>query len=232
MPSLLGEGFHLQVTVTQMMGLCKHVFRNTVKGQQVIGSDKTKENLDQLLLTFCIDYQKFSGSVTPALVDLMSGQVTRAMQLVLTDSLLNYLMNVVHKHLFATITNCMKRYDSNLNKKNRNLVDTRLENLHVRAEYEENLPGSRKELSKLNDFSTPLERLQCLKHVVTLRTRPVEAAKSDDTLHLAALYVQTGLIDILFKNGCLADASDVLGRTPLHMAALKGHQNIIVSKIV
>ncbi|KAH3771179.1 hypothetical protein DPMN_172481 [Dreissena polymorpha] len=194
MPSLLGEGFHLQVTVTQMMGLCKHVFRNTVKGQQVIGSDKTKENLDQLLLTFCIDYQKFSGSVTPALVDLMSGQVTRAMQLVLTDSLLNYLMNVVHKHLFATITNCMKRYDSNLNKKNRNLVDTRLENLHVRAEYEENLPGSRKELSKLNDFSTPLERLQCLKHVVTLRTRPVEAAKSDDTLHLAALYVQVTLV--------------------------------------
>ncbi|KAH3770578.1 hypothetical protein DPMN_171867 [Dreissena polymorpha] len=48
MPSLLGEGFHLQVTVTQMMGLCKHVFQNTVKGQQVIGSAKTKENLDQL----------------------------------------------------------------------------------------------------------------------------------------------------------------------------------------
>ncbi|KAH3771137.1 hypothetical protein DPMN_172439 [Dreissena polymorpha] len=39
MPSLLGEGFHLQVTVTQMMGLCKHVFQNTVKGQQVIGFD-------------------------------------------------------------------------------------------------------------------------------------------------------------------------------------------------
>ncbi|KAH3771006.1 hypothetical protein DPMN_172306 [Dreissena polymorpha] len=91
----------------------------------------------------------------------------------------NYLMNVVHKHLFAAITNCMKSNDSNLNKKNPNLVDTRLEHLHVRAEYEDNLPGSRKELSKLSDSSTPLERLQCLKHVVTLRTRPVEAEKSD-----------------------------------------------------
>ncbi|XP_052249024.1 uncharacterized protein LOC127856876 isoform X2 [Dreissena polymorpha] len=38
MPSLLGEGFHLQETVTQMMGLCQHVFRNKVKGQQVIGN--------------------------------------------------------------------------------------------------------------------------------------------------------------------------------------------------
>ncbi|XP_052229412.1 endonuclease/exonuclease/phosphatase family domain-containing protein 1-like [Dreissena polymorpha] len=165
----------------------------------------------------------------------MSGQVTRAMQLVLNDSLVVIIyvyntgttMNVVHKHLFATITNCMKSNDSNLNKKNPNLVDTRLEHLHVRTEYEENLPGSRKELSKLNDFSTPLEHLQCLKHVVTFRTRLVEAAKSEDTLHLAALYVQEGLIDILSKNGCLADASDVLGRTALHMAALKGHQNII-----
>ncbi|XP_052232310.1 ankyrin repeat domain-containing protein 27-like isoform X4 [Dreissena polymorpha] len=168
------------------------------------GSAKTKENLDKLLLTFCIDYQKFSGPVTPTLVDLVSGQVTRAMQLVLKDSLVkrhisqsdqyisslkisveNYLMNVVHKHLFATITNCMKSNDSNLNKKNRNLVDTRLEHLHVRAEYEENLPGSRKELSKLNDFSTPFERLQCLKRVVTLLTRPVEAAKSDESLMMA-----------------------------------------------
>ncbi|XP_052233041.1 uncharacterized protein LOC127845904 [Dreissena polymorpha] len=55
MPSLLGEGLHLQETVTQMMGLCKNVLRNKVKGQQVIRSTKTKENLDQLLLTFCID---------------------------------------------------------------------------------------------------------------------------------------------------------------------------------
>ncbi|KAH3770625.1 hypothetical protein DPMN_171916 [Dreissena polymorpha] len=122
-------------------------------------------------------------------MELMSGQVTRAMQLVLNDSLVVIIyvyntgttMNVVHKHLFATITNCMKSNDSNLNKKNPNLVDTRLEHLHVRTEYEENLPGSRKELSKLNDFSTPLEHLQCLKHVVTFRTRLVEAAKSEDS---------------------------------------------------
>ncbi|XP_052229742.1 uncharacterized protein LOC127843887 isoform X3 [Dreissena polymorpha] len=133
MPSLLWVGFHLQETVTQMMGLCKHVLRNKVKGQQVIGSAKTKENLDQLLLTFCIDYQKFSGSVTPALV--------------------NYLVNVVHKHLFATITNCMKRNDSNLNKKNPNLVETRLVHLHMRARV-------RGEFAGLTERAVQAERLQ------------------------------------------------------------------------
>ncbi|XP_060592636.1 LOW QUALITY PROTEIN: trichohyalin-like, partial [Ruditapes philippinarum] len=38
MPSLLGEGFHLKDTVLQIMGICPHVFRNKVKGQQVIGN--------------------------------------------------------------------------------------------------------------------------------------------------------------------------------------------------
>ncbi|XP_052781835.1 trichohyalin-like [Mya arenaria] len=38
MPSLLGEGFHLQETVTQLIGVCQHVFRNKVKGQQVLGN--------------------------------------------------------------------------------------------------------------------------------------------------------------------------------------------------
>lgn len=39
MPSLLGEEFHLQETVVQLMGLCQHVFRNKVKGQQVTGNN-------------------------------------------------------------------------------------------------------------------------------------------------------------------------------------------------
>ncbi|XP_053377355.1 trichohyalin-like isoform X2 [Mercenaria mercenaria] len=38
MPSLLGEGFHLQETVTQIIGVCQHVFRNKVKGQHVLGN--------------------------------------------------------------------------------------------------------------------------------------------------------------------------------------------------
>jgi len=50
-------------------------------------------------------------------------------------------------------------------------------------------------------------------------------------LHLAAFYGKAGLIDVLVKNGCLADATDYLGCTSLHMAALEGHQNIIVGVI-
>ena len=33
MPALLGEGFHLKEGVSQLMGVCLHVFKNKVKGQ-------------------------------------------------------------------------------------------------------------------------------------------------------------------------------------------------------
>ncbi|KAH3771147.1 hypothetical protein DPMN_172449 [Dreissena polymorpha] len=65
----------------------------------------------------------------------------------------NYLVNVVHKHLFATITNCMKRNDSNLNKKNPNLVETRLVHLHMRARV-------RGEFAGLMERAVQAERLQ------------------------------------------------------------------------
>jgi len=33
-----------------------------------LGSGKTKENLDKLMLNFCSDYQNYRGPITPGLV--------------------------------------------------------------------------------------------------------------------------------------------------------------------
>ena len=48
-------------------------------------------------------------------------------------------------------------------------------------------------------------------------------------LHIAAMYGQAKLIDILIQHGSLPDATDYLGCTPLHLTSQKGYQNIIVS---
>lgn len=48
-------------------------------------------------------------------------------------------------------------------------------------------------------------------------------------LHIASMYGQAKLIDILIQHGSLPDSTDYLGCTPLHLAAQKGFQNIIVS---
>lgn len=91
------------------------------------------------------------------------------------------MMNAVHKHLFATITNLVKSADATVNKMTRNLSEIGLHHLDVRAEYEENLPAARKELSRLNQFSTPLGRLGCLKRVVTALTRPIKSRLNDES---------------------------------------------------
>ncbi|KAL3859954.1 hypothetical protein ACJMK2_010133 [Sinanodonta woodiana] len=47
-------------------------------------------------------------------------------------------------------------------------------------------------------------------------------------LHIAALYGQAHLIDILVNSGALVDASNFLGMSPLHLACQKGYQNIVL----
>ena len=92
-----------------------------------------------------------------------------------------YMMNAVHKHLFSTITNLVKSSDANVNKTTRNLTEVRLHHLDVRAEYEENLPAAWKELSMLNQYSTPLGRLMCLKRVIAALTRPIKSKMADES---------------------------------------------------
>ncbi|WAR12151.1 ANR27-like protein [Mya arenaria] len=215
----------------------------------ITGSTRTKESLDKVLLTFCAEYQRFTGDITPSLVKRNIKQYDMYMAS-LKLSVEMYFMNAVHKHLFATITNCVRTTDANLNKMNRNLVDVRLEHLDVRPEYDQNLPAARKELSMTAN-------LMYMKHFLLSRVtetdefRQTQSQQSQDeslatrgkdppglsplprkTLHLAAFYGQAGLIDILVKLRCLTDASDYLGCTPLHMATLKGHQNVICVKAI
>ncbi|XP_052817656.1 ankyrin repeat domain-containing protein 27-like isoform X2 [Mya arenaria] len=185
----------------------------------ITGSTRTKESLDKVLLTFCAEYQRFTGDITPSLVDLVTGQVTKSMQIVLKDQTIKrnikqydmymaslklsvemYFMNAVHKHLFATITNCVRTTDANLNKMNRNLVDVRLEHLDVRPEYDQNLPAARKELSMLNQYSTPLGRLLCLKRVITALLRPIKGQENDGSLMITTDDLLPLLIYLVIKS--------------------------------
>ncbi|KAL4234793.1 Ankyrin repeat domain-containing protein 27 [Mactra antiquata] len=158
------------------------------------GNTKTRDSLDKALKIFCGEYKRFDGNKENVsdLADLVSSHVTKAMQIVLKDQKLikkvndndlymsslkiaveTYMMNAVHKHLFSTITACVKSDDAVVNKMTRNLCDIRLHHLDVRREFEENIPMARKELARLNQFSTPLGRTFCMKRVVTALTKPL-----------------------------------------------------------
>ncbi|XP_053402655.1 ankyrin repeat domain-containing protein 27-like [Mercenaria mercenaria] len=185
------------------------------------GSTKTRENLDKMLKVFCGEYQRFEGTADsiPNLTDLVSSHVTKAMQIVLKDQHIKklikqnemymsclkiavetYMMNAVHKHLFSTITACVKSSDALVNKMARNLFDIRLANLDVRPEFEENLPYARKELSRLNQYSTPLGRVFCLKRVITALTKPLFKSQENEGLVMTSDDLLPLLIYLILKS--------------------------------
>ncbi|XP_060567236.1 ankyrin repeat domain-containing protein 27-like isoform X2 [Ruditapes philippinarum] len=185
------------------------------------GSSKTKENFDKMLKIFCGEYQRFEGTADsiPNLADLVASHVTKAMQIVLKDPQIKklvkqedmfmaslkvavetYMMNAVHKHLFTTITACVKSSDALINKMTRNLLDIRLHNLDIRSEFEENLPYAKKEVSRLNQFSTPLGRVLCLKRVVTALTKPLFKSQENEGLMMSSDELLPLLIYLIIKS--------------------------------
>ncbi|XP_060584216.1 LOW QUALITY PROTEIN: ankyrin repeat domain-containing protein 27-like [Ruditapes philippinarum] len=111
-----------------------------------------------------------------------------------------YMMNAVHKHLFTTITACVKSSDALINKMTRNLLDIRLHNLDIRSEFEENLPYAKKEVSRLNQFSTPLGRVLCLKRVVTALTKPLFKSQENEGLMMSSDELLPLLIYLIIKS--------------------------------
>lgn len=83
-----------------------------------------------------------------------------------------YIMHALHRHLFQTLTACVSSDDSEVNKMVRNSMDVKPGDLGIRSEFVQNIMSAKKELVRINKFSTPMGRLSCLKRVVTNLSKP------------------------------------------------------------
>ncbi|XP_076470280.1 ankyrin repeat domain-containing protein 27-like isoform X2 [Babylonia areolata] len=162
---------------------------------------KTRDHLDKMLIAFGEVYDTLEGENLRSIVDMASAHFTKAMQLLLKDSVVRrsakhnsaymdglkvavetYMMNSVHTRLFRVVTALMANEDSEINKMTRNLSSLQLQDIGIRKIFSQNLPPAKKELAGLNRFSSPMGRLFCIKRVVTALTRPLkQSGKSDDS---------------------------------------------------
>ncbi|XP_069112832.1 ankyrin repeat domain-containing protein 27-like isoform X2 [Argopecten irradians] len=162
------------------------------------GGKKTEEMLSKLLESFSLSYTRLRGESFRSLVDAASAQFTKSMQTVLKDANVRrtaqhsqtdmdnlkvavetYIMHALHRHLFQTLTACMSSDDSDVNKMVRNCTDVKPCDLGIRSEFMRNIVSAKKELVRINKFSTPMGRLSCLKRVVTILSKPLSQTNGE-----------------------------------------------------
>ncbi|KAL8590034.1 hypothetical protein ACOMHN_007059 [Nucella lapillus] len=168
------------------------------------GGQKTRDHLDKMMTAFGDVYGTLEGGNFRSVVDMANAHFTKAMQLLLKDSVVRrsvkhnpaymesltvavetYLMNAIHIRLFRVVTALMADEDSEINKMTRNLTSLQLQDIGIRKIFSRNIPPAKKELAALNRFSTPMGRLFCVKRVVTALTRPLkQAGQTDDSTAL------------------------------------------------
>ncbi|XP_021373839.1 ankyrin repeat domain-containing protein 27-like isoform X2 [Mizuhopecten yessoensis] len=156
------------------------------------GGKKTEDTLSRLLESFSLSYTRLRGESFRSLVDAANAQFTKSMQTVLKDTNVRrsaqhsqsdmdnlkvavetYIMHALHRHLFQTLTACVSSADSEVNKMVRNSTEVKPRDLGIRSEFVRNIVSAKKELVRINKFSTPMGRLSCLKRVVTNLSKPL-----------------------------------------------------------
>ncbi|XP_063442777.1 ankyrin repeat domain-containing protein 27-like [Mytilus trossulus] len=160
------------------------------------GSRRSRDAVDKLLDSFAKSY-KISGEKFVDIVDIASTQYTKVMQTAMKDSSVRrqaqesqanmdnlkfaveaYMMQAIHKELFQVIVTNFSSQDTDINKMRRNLKDINLNNLGVKSDFISNIVPARKELVRLNSYSTPFGRMKCLKRVVSVLCRPPKRKNS------------------------------------------------------
>ncbi|KAK3086087.1 hypothetical protein FSP39_013342 [Pinctada imbricata] len=90
------------------------------------------------------------------------------------------MMNFLHRPMFQAITTNVSSEDAEVNKMARNLTDIKPTNLGVKAEFSRIVKLTKKELLKLNSFSTPFGRLRCLKRMVNCLSSSSSTSESKE----------------------------------------------------
>ncbi|KAG1652076.1 Ankyrin repeat domain-containing protein 27 [Nymphon striatum] len=146
------------------------------------GGQKITDQIDQLIHPFNARFSTLEGEPLQKLKDAVHSLFANAMQILLKDprvrkkqflmdnfklSVETLVLHGIYDVLMRAITGCLGYQDSKLNKNTRNLSDLQLKDLKVRQEFFKSIPNARRELSRLQSYTTPLGKLGCLKRTVS-----------------------------------------------------------------
>ncbi|XP_006817407.1 ankyrin repeat domain-containing protein 27-like [Saccoglossus kowalevskii] len=184
-------------------------------GQRV--SKRSQRQVDEMVDFFNHTYQRLEAESLRYCIDAVNAIFTKSVQTALKDghhrkavkqnrnfmdnlkvAMETYVMNGVFKKVFKAVSTYVAREDAELNKITRNLAELQLKDLGIRPQFTQNVPRARRELSFLNKFCTPLEKLYCLRRTVMTITHaslrraknvPIAPITTDDLLPILVFLV-------------------------------------------
>lgn len=111
----------------------------------------------------------------------------------------SYIHHGIYKKLIKGITACTATEDSSLNKIIRNLTDIQLRDLDIRLDLYDAIPRARRELARIDGYSTVLGKVGCLKR--TLSAISKQDSTSSEVNIVAADDLLPILIFLVIKSG-------------------------------
>lgn len=177
-----------------------------------VGDQRIHRLVDEYVETWNADNQNLEFDTIQSMRDLASALYTNIFQAILKDIALkkkvwgdNFLMDSlklavetftmhgVYKRVMKGLTAYLAREDAQLNKIVRNLSDLQLKDLNVNPEFVSSLPKAKQELSRIDWYTTPLDKIGCIKRAVAsvLKTTSVHptAMATDDLLPILVFLV-------------------------------------------
>ncbi|XP_028304681.1 ankyrin repeat domain-containing protein 27 isoform X2 [Gouania willdenowi] len=171
------------------------------------------QKLDKFIHNFCQAFKDQDRRGLRHHIDSVNGLYIKCVQCLLRDARLKLLVKqglqmtllkqavevYVHHGIHDLIFNCVgtieASQDAAFNKTTRSLQELQQKHLGVKPEFSINLPRAKRELSQLNQHTSPLLKLLCLRRVALTatqtprRTDSIEAVSADDLLSVI-IYLQ------------------------------------------
>ncbi|XP_015253443.1 PREDICTED: ankyrin repeat domain-containing protein 27 [Cyprinodon variegatus] len=265
----ISRPLEVEPTPTEVSPPPAYCLRSLEDVREFLGRHALK--LDRFIQSFCQAFEEQEKKGLRQHIDDVTGLYTKSLQCLLRDSRLKllakqelqmtllkqavgiYLHHGIHDLIFNLVGTLEASQDASFNKITRSLQDLQQEDLGVKPEFSINLFRAKRELSQLNQQTSPLLKVQCLRRVVLAatqtprRTTNIEAVSADDLLPVVLYLLIKSQIPNCRDNQVmrlqtegvpgaqhLNDLSvvtpfsrDDRGYTPLHAAAICGQAQLI-----
>ncbi|KAM4733686.1 ankyrin repeat domain-containing protein 27 isoform 2-T2 [Anableps anableps] len=193
--------------------------------------------LDRFIQSFCQAFKEQERKGLRHHIDSVNGLYTKSLQCLLRDSCLKllakqefqmtflkqavgiYIHHGIHDLIFNLVGTLEACQDASFNKITRSLQDLQQKDLGVKPEFSMNLSRAKRELSQLNQQTSPLLKVLCLRRVVLTATQTprctvsIEAVSADDLLSVVLyLLVKTEIPNWManlsyMRNFCFSNSS-------------------------